>query len=164
MKKILMIALILTQSFAANAMVLPAGSPRPQERAILTVQNASGIYQGVQSAALTRVSYEQTSQEGFVLELGRGGRTQQIEFHVTNKRQGQCGEMIYIGQMRSQYIQFAQGGPTIIVTDHRSNICPTLIALPAWAVSVQNGMMAHDFINLVGDPEPIFTIQSVRGF
>jgi hypothetical protein len=165
MKKLLMIALLISQSFTAQAMVLPEGSPRPLERSLLTIQNASGAYSNVHGAALTRVKLEMTNREAFILDLSyRGFNPLRYSFAVTGKRRGPCGEIVYTGEMISKNDLNVQVKPLIMVTDHRSNRCPTLVVLPAWYVVVQNGMMANDFINMIGQPEPIFTVMGNRNF
>ncbi|MEQ1875958.1 MAG: hypothetical protein ABL958_04880 [Bdellovibrionia bacterium] len=162
MKTILMTALLLIQGFNAHAIALPEGSVRPQESARLTIQNAAGFYSNVAAARLTRVTYEMTRRQGFVIDLQYRGQAQtQIEFIVKNIQRGPCSEVIYTGEMHIPYIHFTQGKPVIIVRDNRTNRCPTLIALPTWQVTVQNGVQAQDFINLAGDPDPIFTPMAV---
>lgn len=164
MKHFLMIALMMVAGINAQAVLLPEGSVRPQEVANLNIVNASGFYSNVAAARMTRVTYEQTRRQGFILDVQyRGQARTQIEFIVNNIKRGTCNEVIYVGEMHIPYLTFTSGKPVVVVRDNRTNRCPTITAIPTWQISVQNGTMANDFINLVGHPSPVFSPMTVSG-
>jgi hypothetical protein len=161
MKKLFAALMLVTLTSPAQAVLLPAGSPRPIESAQLNIVEADGIFEGINSAFLTRVRYERTGAQGFVLEVTNNLGLNKLVFNVTDVATGSCGEKIYYAIAPT----FAAGRPSLTVVDHREDHCDYWTEVADWDIEVTTLDRRASSFRAQGEPSPIFTPMSVqRGF
>ncbi len=182
----LMMVSPLTQAFG----IVKPGWERPIQRAEMKVDGAQGAFNDVKDVdlTLTRKDVELTAQDivprrlpvtGMIVEytvdrnvgsdrdmLVQEERVKMVLVVDQQPSKDECGSTIYIGRLASEKKEPVGARFSVVLRDHSTRLCEDLKPY-RWEAHVRQGFgwcgTGDAVMDLVGNPEAVYTIQSMPG-